>query len=151
MTDFTECGFGAITPELILRSLIGCIAEDGGPLRVSGKSQPKLPGINLLRRPDEVGNAGQAALKIEFHMTVTTSPVHCGSFEDFQINLQRALVFDPVYGLTLRININWIDLDTCGTCQNAITWWDYFNALFGEDSEGLVYLNVFVTNEYENT
>lgn len=151
MSDFTDCGFGVITPELILRSLIGCLAEGDGPLRLQGKSLPRLPGLNILDPPAQGVNTGQAALKIEFHQEVTTSPVHCGSFEDFQINLQRALVFDPMYGLTLRVNINWDDLDTCGTFQNAITWWDYFNALFGEDSEGLVYLNVFVTNGYGET
>ena len=122
--DFTDCGFGAITPELILRTLIGCVS-------------------NL------AGTYTQAVLKVDMYHELMLSPVHCASYEDFQINLRRALNVSNT-GLSLRVNYLVQGLDTCGLCANAITWWDYFNSLFGEDSDGVVYINVFITNSQPN-
>jgi hypothetical protein len=110
-TDFNACGFGAITPELILRSLIGCVVSNDMPV-----------------------------LRSYCGTAVVTTPVHCGSWEDFQINLRRALVMANDGYVAIRINYVTSEIGTCG-CAVASTWWDYFNSLFGEDSEGNVWVN----------
>lgn len=120
-SDFDSCGFGAISPELILRSLIGCVD-------------------NL------AGTYTQAVLRVELHSEAMTSPVHCASFEDFQINLRRCLDMALDGHVTLRVNVFSRSVDTCGLCANAATWYDYLNSLFGEDENGLLYLNVYQTN-----
>ena len=116
-TEFTNAKFGAITPELILRSLIGCVV-----------------------------GTGQAVFRVEMHTDTTTSPVHCASFEDFQINLRRCLAMADDGYVTLRVNVVSDTVSTCGLCANAITYYDYLNSLFGEDNGGLVYFNVYQTN-----
>ena len=115
-TDFTDCGFGAITPELILRSLIGCITAS--PMR---------------------------AFRIETHTNIVTSAVHCANYEDFQINLNRALAMASDDKPTLRVNMITRVAD-CDTCGSGNTWFDWLNSCFGEDANGLVYFNSYATN-----
>ena len=117
-TDFNGCGFGAITPDLILSSLIGCVTATGAK-----------------------------ALRIQKYTdTATLTPVHCGSDEDFAINLRRALDMGYDGDVVLRVNI--IDYfegaGTFGQCDCAVpkTVPEMLNSLFGEDAQGVVYLNV---------
>ena len=61
-TDFGVGGFGAITPDLILSSLIGCVTATGA-----------------------------SALRIQEYSDVATlTPVNCANAEDYMLNLQRA-------------------------------------------------------------
>jgi hypothetical protein len=116
--DFNGCGFGAITPDLILSSLIGCVVADGSK-----------------------------ALRIQkYTNTATLTPVHCGNNEDFALNLSRALDMGYDDKVVLRVNI--IDYfegaGTIGECDCGIpkTVPEMLNSLFGEDIAGNVYLNV---------
>ncbi len=117
-TDFGSCGFGAITPDLILSSLIGCVTANG-----------------------------QKRFRIQKYTdTVTLTPVHCGNAEDFEINLRRALDIGYDDEVVLRVNI--IDYfegqGTIGQCDCGIpkTVPEMLNSLFGEDNAGNVYFNV---------
>ena len=110
------CGFGDISLDLIFRSLLGCDATDG-----------------------------KTVLRICIGTEVTTTPIHCGSFEDFMINLRRSLEMAADGQIAIRVNFDYYiegaGLSTCGLCANGFTWEDYANSLFGEDSEGLVWIN----------
>ena len=120
-TDLTACGFGAITPDLILRALIGCVD-------------------NL------AGTYTQHTLKVEIHTDALLSPVTCASWEDFQINLRKALTMDTESGTTLRVNKYSTGYEDCGGCANGTTWYDTMNSLFGMDENGLVYFCIYQTN-----
>ena len=120
MSDFTDCDFGAITPDLILRSLIGCV--------------------------DSILFPTAKGLRVELNQALTTTPVHCLTFEDFNINLRRCLAMAEDGYVTLRINAVSGRTTNCEDCINATTWYDLLNSLFAKDSEGLVYLNVILTN-----
>ena len=116
-SDFGSCGFGAITPELILRSLV---ATKGG--------------LNSLR--------------IESYTNVTqTSPIHCATKEDFQINLSRALTMAQDGAVALRVNFV-VGLGDGGfnDCANAVDDNYIKNSFFGEGVDGKVYFNVDGTN-----
>jgi len=117
-TDFGSCGFGAITPDLILSSLIGCVTANG-----------------------------QKRLRVQKYTNVATlTPVHCGNSEDFNINLRRALDMGYDGDVVLRINI--IDYfegqGTIGQCDCGVakTVPELLNSLFGEDAQGNVYVNI---------
>ena len=117
-TDFNVCGFGAITPDLILSSLIGCVTATGAK-----------------------------AFRIQkYTNTVTLTPVHCGNAEDFNLNLRRALDMGYDDKVVLRVNI--IDYfegqGTFGECDCGVpkNVPDMLNSLFGEDANGVVYLNI---------
>jgi hypothetical protein len=117
-TDFGSCGFGAITPDLILSSLIGCVTA-----------------------------TGQKRFRIQEYSDVATlTPVHCGNSEDFGINLKRAL--DIGYDGTVVLRVNIIDYyegqGTIGQCDCGVaaTVPELLNSLFGEDALGNVYFNV---------
>lgn len=116
-TDFDGCGFGAITPDLILSSLIG-----------------------------RVTLTGQKRLRVQiFVNTVTLTPVHCGSDEDFNINLRRSMDMGTDGNVILRVNIiNYQDGSGIGqyNCGIPKTIPEMLNSLFGEDANGVVYLNV---------
>lgn len=117
-TDFNACGFGAITPDLILSSLVGCVTATGAK-----------------------------ALRIQEYSDVATlTPINCGNAEDFTINLQRALDMGYDGKVVLRVNI--IDyyegqgtFEECG-CGIPKTTPELLNSLFGVDNAGNVYLNV---------
>lgn len=111
-TDFNGCGFGAITPDLILKSLRGC-----------------------------GGTTGQGVLRCEFYTNVATSPVHCGSDEDFEINLRRSIDMGIDGKPILRVNLNAEALEECG-CGVAETDVDIMNSFFSEDGTGKVYFNM---------
>ena len=116
-TDFNVCGFGAITPELILRSLIGCIT-----------------------------GTGVKVFRIEGYTNVATTPATaCASYEDFMINLQRAMDMADDGQVTLRMNMLSAADGGCG-CNEAATWYDNLNSLFGVGVDGKVYINVVITN-----
>jgi len=117
-TNFTGCGFGAITPDLILSSLIGCVVADG-----------------------------TSRFRIQKYSDVATlTPVNCGSAEDFTLNLRRALDVGEDNEVVLRVNI--IDYfegqGTFGQCGCGVpkTESDLLNSLFGEGADGKVYFNV---------
>jgi len=117
-TDFDSCGFGAITPDLILSSLIGCVTATGAKR------------FRIQKYTD----------------VVTTTPISCGSKEDFEINLRRALDMGYDGDVVLRVNI--IDYfegqGTFGQCDCGVpkTVPEMLNSMFGEDNTGKVYLNV---------
>lgn len=116
-TDFDGCGFGAITPDLILSSLIGCVTL-----------------------------TGQKRLRVQTSTnTVTLTPIHCGSDEDFNINLRRSMDMGTDGNVILRVNIiSYRDGSGIGQCNCGIpkTIPEMLNSLFGEDANGIVYLNV---------
>ena len=117
-TDFGACGFGAITPDLILSSLIGCVTATGAK-----------------------------AFRIQKYSDVATlTPVKCANKEDFEINLRRAL--DMGYDNDVVLRVNMIDYyegqGTIGQCDCGVakTVPEILNSLFGEDNTGKVYFNV---------
>lgn len=117
-TDFNGCGFGAITPDLILSSLIGCVTADG-----------------------------QKRFRIQLYSNVaTTTPVACGNNEDFEINLQRALDMGYDGDVVLRVNvISYFEgQGTIGQCDCGVpkTVPEMLNSVFGEGIDGKVYLNI---------
>jgi len=116
-TDFTGCGFGAITPDLILSSLIGCVTA-----------------------------TGQKAFRVQTYSESTLTPVHCANKEDFEINLRRALDIGYDNEVVLRVNITnyFEEQGTFGQCDCGIpkTVPEMLNSLFGEDIAGNVYFIV---------
>lgn len=115
--EFSINGIGAITPDLILKSLIGCVVATGAK-----------------------------ALRIQKFAETTLTPVHCGNYEDFQINLARALMlgYDDVVVLRVNITDYFEGQGTFGACDCGMgeTTSDMLNSLFGEDALGKVYLNL---------
>ena len=118
--DFNTCGFGAITFDLIIKALTGC-------------------------SPNLQGTYTQHVLRVEEHSEVITSPIHCANHEDFQITLQRALVVADDGQLALRVNYRISGVTTCG-CNEAKTEEEILTDFFGEDAQGLVYFNIYITN-----
>jgi len=119
MADLTACGFGAITPELIFRSLIGCDESTGMP-----------------------------AIRANLHMGEGrfTSPLKCASFEDFLILLQRSLSMGNDGHVLINVNVGFDTLTTCDDCGSAMTWIELASTLFSEDNNGQVYLNMDFLN-----
>ncbi len=117
-SDFTDCGFGAITPELILRSLIGCISTTKY-LRVAMTSPEVTTPIHCANHEDVQIN--------------------------LQRCLAIATVDNKI---TLRLNVqsdNPTPISDCNACGAAVTVPEILNNLFSEDAQGRVYLNVFNT------
>jgi len=117
-TDFNACGFGAITPDLILQSLIGCVTA-----------------------------TGQKAFRVQIYSETTLTSVHCGNQEDFMLNLRRALDMGYDDKLVLRVNkTDYFEGENIGIgecdCGIATSIPDKLNSLFGEDANGVVYLNI---------
>lgn len=112
------CTFGALTPELIARSLLGCDSTNKT--------------VNI---------------RVVVHTGITElTPIACGSMEDFWINLRGALVIANDNQIALNVKLVTYDdgagLSTCGICANGFSWGDYLNAPFSKDAEGNVYLNL---------
>lgn len=114
-SDF--CGFGELDPELIFRSLLGCDTNDR-----------------------------KVVLRVCMGIGVVTTPVHCGSFEDFLLNLRRSLEMAEDGQIAIRLNYDTypegMGLSICDTCAMGMNWQDYANSIFGEDSNGLVWVNI---------
>jgi hypothetical protein len=100
--------------DLVLSSLIGCVV-----------------------------NTGQNRLRIQTYSEITLSPVHCGSLEDFEINLRRSIIKGYDNYDILRVNIHNYT-EGVGHCDCGIpkTIPEMFNSLFGEDNNGNVYVNI---------
>jgi hypothetical protein len=117
-TTLDLCSFGALDPELILRSLLGCDA--------------RLEMVYFRIVP--------------YSMSAPLTPITCASNEDFLINLRKSLLLAGDDKIALRVNLaTYADgegLSTCGVCANGFTWADYTNAAFSMDDDGLVYFNI---------
>ncbi len=120
MSDFTDCGFGAISPELLIRSL--------------------LSGIN--GRPA----CGIRVNDTDTDQTTMYVAESCGSAEDLMSLFQRALVMADDGHVAIRSTtttaINGAGLSTCGSCQSGYNVYEYLGSIFCQDASGNVYLNV---------
>lgn len=116
-SDFNSDKFGAISPELVIKSLTGCVVS-----------------------------TGKAALRVQIFNNVVTSAVSCASKEDFDINLRRALHMGYDGEVVLRVNktdyLDGVGFGNCQTCANGTTVTDIVSSLFGEDENGVVYFNI---------
>ena len=119
MAEFTDYkNFGAITPELILQTLIGCVTLTGAK-----------------------------AFRVQLFNETTLTPIHCANYEDVLINIRRALAIGYDDKLVLRVNkADYYEGENIGfgecDCGVAQTVPDMVNSLFGEDANGLVYFNM---------
>ena len=120
MSDFTDCGFGAISPELLIRSLL------------SGINGRPACGI----RVEDTSTTGQTMYVAET----------CGSAEDLMSLFQRALVMADDGHVAIRSTtttaINGAGLSTCGNCASGYNVYEYLGSIFCQDASGNVYLNV---------
>jgi len=120
MSDFGTCEFGAITPELVLRSLLSGIqgnASCGLRLTVVDVSQKEM--TNLIVCTDI------ADLWTIFTQTLTIA-------HDGLVSIRAAI----------HTSLEGAGLDTCGACQSGYTMAEYAGSMFSKDTDGTVYLNL---------
>lgn len=120
MSDFTDFkNFGAITPELLIRSL--------------------LSGINAL---DACGIRVKEYAAIDEAHSVHT----CTTPSDFIELFKKALVMADDNKVAIRVlrtdSANGVGLDTCQNCINNFTIYELLGSFFVADSTGAVYLNI---------
>lgn len=120
MGNFGQCDFGAITPELVLRSLLSGITA----------------GVSCGLRFVEVDVGGKTM----------TKPGGCASFEDLFTLFQRSLMIadDGVVAIrsTTTNSANGVGLENCTSCANGYALWEYASSLFSEDEDGKIYMNL---------
>ena len=120
MSDFNSCGFGAISPELVLRSL--------------------LSGIQA------IDSCGLRTVDVDTSQMTLISPLSCGSAEDLWTLFTRSLVMadDGLVAIrtTTTTSLEGAGLDNCGGCVGAYFWTEIGGAIFVEDENGNVYMNI---------
>ena len=120
MSNFNECDFGAITPELVLKSLLsGIIAFPACGIRtVKSSTQGKT----------------------------LSSPHNCTTATDLWVLFTRALMIADDGKVAIRTTytdaIAGAGLGTCGDCDTAFQMEEIAQAIFIEDEDGKVYLNI---------
>ena len=122
MSDFGTCDFGAITPELLLRSLLSGIT-----------AQPTFAcGVRL----QPTSTAGKTLSKVG----------GCASVEDLMTVFRRALIigYDDKVAIrtTTTTSLEGAGLETCAACQNAYSMEELLSSPFVQDEDGVVYLNI---------
>ena len=122
MSDFGTCNFGAITPELLVRSLLSGIT-----------AQPTFAcGIRF----QPVSTSGKTLSKVE----------SCASLEDLMTIIQRSLMIGYDNAVAIRVNevssLEGAGLEVCAACQNAYSIEELLASPFVQDEDGVVYLNV---------
>ena len=117
-SDIQSGQIGAITPELILRSLISCNGD--------------LPMIR--------------ANIITITEQVVINPIKCASFEDFMITLQRALSMGTDNRIQINVAFNRMvgSPPVCNTCLNYVNWYELAGQLFA-DVNGVICLMLGTT------
>lgn len=120
MSDFGACNFGAISPELIFRTLVSGIQN-------AGSCGIRMHGVDT------------SALTL-------TQPVYCGTPEDFWSLLHQTLIISHDGKVAIRTNfvtaLDGAGLDTCGNCGDGYLLHETMSAIFSRDENGVVYLNV---------
>lgn len=120
MSDFNSCDFGAITPELVLQSLISGI---------TGKP-----------------NCGLRIVDVSLGGAPVTHPATCASINDFWSLILRSLVIATdgkvaIHTITTA-SMDGAGLENCVECGGTATMQEYGGSLFSEDEAGNVYLNL---------
>lgn len=119
MSDFNSCEFGAITPELLVRSL--------------------LSGIDSL---NSCGIRTTVSTSIANQQTLYT----CSTPTDFFELFRRALIIAPDGKVAIRVlettSVDGDGLSTCQSCTDSYTLYELLGSLFVQDGNGDVYLNV---------
>lgn len=119
-SDFNSCGFGAISPEMLVKSL--------------------LSGIQAFSA------CGIRTVAVNVSGKTLSSPHACSTAEDFWNLFLRSLVMADDDKVAIRTvytsSANGAGLDTCGNCGDYFTVWETLQAIFIEDEDGLVYLNI---------
>lgn len=120
MSDFGACNFGAITPELVFRSLLSGIQGSGScGLRIQAVDTDRL---------------------------TLTQPIYCGTPEDFWSLLHQTLMIGTDGKVVIRTNLvessEGDGLDGCGNCGDGYLLYEAFSAIFCRDENGVVYLNI---------
>lgn len=120
MGTFNSCGFGAISPELIIRSLLNSIS--GEP------------------------NCGIRVVDVDTSAMTMTNPFVCGSFEDVFTLFQRSLMLADDNQIAIRStttnSVNGANLEVCGNCGDGYGIPEILGSLFSMDENGNVYLNI---------
>lgn len=119
MSDFNSCEFGAITPELLARSL--------------------LSGIDSL---NSCGIRTTVSTSIANQQTLYMCSTPTDLFELFR----RALIIAPDGKVAIRVlettSVDGDKLSTCQPCTDAYTLYELLGSLFVQDGNGDVYLNI---------
>lgn len=119
MSDFTTCDFGAITPELLIRSLL------------SGITGIEACGIRM---------------KMYDIVDVATPVYQCTTPTDFMELFRKALVIADDGKVAIRVlrtqSLDGAGLSTCQNCVDSFTVYEFLGSLFIADSTGAVYLNL---------
>lgn len=122
MSYFNSCGFGAITPELLVRSLLSGITANGD----------FACGV----RTQDVSTTTKTLSKVE----------PCATFVDFMALFQRSLImaYDGKVAIrtTTTSSNEGAGLENCAACANAYTIEELLSSLFIQDEDGVVYLNI---------
>lgn len=120
MSDFGTCDFGAITPELVFRSLI------------SGIQNAESCGIRIVA--------------VDTSQKTLSTPIACSTPEYFWSLLHQTLMIADDGQVAIRANVvssaNGAGLGTCGDCQDGYLLYQIFASLFSKDANGVVYFNI---------
>lgn len=122
MSDFTSPLFGAITPELLVRSLVsGIIAQPTFGCGI------RLQGVDTSQK------------------TLSKVPV-CATFIDLMTTFQRSLMmaYDGKVAIrtTTTTTLEGASIEECIACGNGYSIEELLSACFVQDEDGVVYLNL---------
>lgn len=120
MSDFGSCDFGAISPDLVLRSLLSGITS----------------GVSCGVRIVEVSVIGKTISR----------PIACASHEDVWSLFARSLMMADDGKVAIRAakttSADGAGLENCVSCESGFTLWDYASSVFSQDEDGKVYMNI---------
>lgn len=122
MSNFTDCDFGAITPDLLLRSLLSGITA--------------MPDLTCGIRAQDVDELGLTLTKVQL----------CATAYDLFELFKRALMigYDGKVAIrTITTSSNeGAGLEDCVSCTNAFSTEELLSSLFVKDQNNNVYMNV---------
>jgi len=120
MSNFLSCDFGAISPELVVRSLAGGI--------------------------DALSVCGVRTVNVDTSEKTLSKVGTCGSAEDLWTLFRRAMIIadDDMVAIrtTTTSSSNGAGVSNCFSCTNAYTIYEQIGAMFSQDEDGVVYLNL---------
>ena len=120
MSDFGSCDFGAITPELMIKSLISGINE----------------------RP----TCGLRVVDVDTSGVTMYSTVPCATAMDLWSLFLRSLTIADDGMVAIRSTTttanNGSGLSTCGNCADGWSIYEAMGSLFCQDASGTVYMNI---------
>lgn len=120
MSNFNSCDFGAITPELVLRSLL------------SGITAKNTCGLRIVT--------------VDVSTLTMSAPTQCATANDLFTLFQRALVMAADGKVALRVasttSAAGVGLGNCTNCTNSFLMEEFASSAFLQDADGKVYLNL---------